>query len=130
MHTVATYVHDTVLTLLLRTACGVTGDPLQTFAPVLRFDFDITGNVPPTAFQAPTGTWAPRVEVSPGVLMPVSALVRDIVIDEAAQVAYVAVHTRGVYRILLDVVGTGLGYGDTDGWPIVPALESVAPGAT
>ncbi|HZL99768.1 MAG TPA: hypothetical protein VFD43_05895 [Planctomycetota bacterium] len=120
----ASYKHSagTKLTLLVGTACHSTAAG----PAVLRFDFDITGDVAPTSIPASIGNWTSLgpCGAAPGTETPQNTFVRDIEIDPLTDTAYVAAYSRGVHRLTLPAGGgiTDSNYGSS-GWPIIAACS-------
>jgi hypothetical protein len=114
VYAVASRVSGNSLVLLVGTACGATGTPgIPT--SLWRYDFDLSAGLP-QEFPSPSADW--RVTTVNGQSIdPEETFVRDIVIDPAEDVAYVAAFTRGIHKIDLS---TGDLVEDTSGdWPIV-----------
>ena len=115
IHALASYVHDDTLTVLVGTACASTCCPGAT-ASLWRYDLDVSSGLP-TALPNPTAYWSALEETSPGVMINMPTFVRDIVIDAEEDVAFVAAHERGVYR--LSLATGGLVQTTSAGWPIM-----------
>ena len=116
----ASYKHSggNKLTLLVGTACHTAAAG----PAVVRYDFDITGDVAPSAIPASSGGWAALgpCGVAPGMETPQNTFVRDIEIDPLTDTAYVAAFSRGVHRVTLPSGGgvVDANHGAT-GWPII-----------
>ncbi|HZL99375.1 MAG TPA: hypothetical protein VFD43_03900 [Planctomycetota bacterium] len=110
IYSLASVVDGNTVTLLVGTACRQDNG---TYASLLRYDFTVTPTTLPDSFPNPVA-WNPG---------QTPLFIRDVIIDPAAEIAYVAGFTRGVFAV--DLAGGGLTT-LPGSWPIIAGNNNKA----